>query len=416
MKKNKILILILVILFCFSVNSNVKADMNTDNYYNVFSNNLSENNENIDNIDETETFKSKSAGDKINFSIETYGLNSDIISIKITSKDENKITAKVFNISEQKRLKLSDIFMENADYIGFIKKYIVNHNILGKKYEENYLNNIDTNINEALFENFMLTENGIIIYYNKAICNSDEMMIKTVNISYKDVKTMLSDEIFKAVFEKGKTKKVITGPAVAITFDDGPSTKTTGILLDGLKKYNASATFYVVGNRLNSKTAPLITRMINEGHQVGSHGYSHKQLTKLNLNGIKSEISTADNNILSIYGRLPSTVRPPYGSYNKNVADYINRPIVLWSLDTLDWKYRNTETIVNKVLNTVKDGDIILFHDVYDTSVESALIIVEKLSQAGYSFVTVEELYEYHGIKMEPNKVYFSAKSVRTIK
>lgn len=189
-------------------------------------------------------------------------------------------------------------------------------------------------------------------------------------------------------------------PMIAMTFDDGPSKRYTAAILDALKEHQANATFFVLGS--NADNAPeLLQRMVLEGNEIGNHTFSHKQLTTLSKANIEEEIAATQESIYDITKTYPKVIRPPYGSKNDTVMQCAQgKRIVTWSLDTRDWKDRNTKVIVERVLQQVKDGDIILMHDLYASTAQAAIILIPKLQEQGFQLVTVSELYAYH-----PDKV-----------
>ena len=132
--------------------------------------------------------------------------------------------------------------------------------------------------------------------------------------------------------------------------------------------------------------------MHEDGHLIGNHTYSHIQLDAVNIACAKSEIEKTNEIIREITGEYPKYIRPPFGSWNVNLESEIDMTSVLWTVDTSDWNTRDVNRIVNHVLNEVESGDIILMHDIYDTSVAAALEIVDQLKSRGYVFVTVDEL------------------------
>ncbi len=195
---------------------------------------------------------------------------------------------------------------------------------------------------------------------------------------------------------------------IALTFDDGPGPYTAR-LLDALKARGARATFFVVGTRVNSY-ANLIQRMEAEGHSVGNHSLNHKNLKYQSLTGIKNEIGTTAERIKNIIGHYPYTMRCPGGNYNATVRNYaqgLGIPIIQWSVDTLDWKYRNTASIIQRAKAGAKDGSIILMHDIYATTVNAAITLVDDLQAQGYTLVTVPELLAAKHGTVEAGKVYF---------
>ena len=178
---------------------------------------------------------------------------------------------------------------------------------------------------------------------------------------------------------------------VALTFDDGPHPYYTEQLLDGLKERGVKATFFVTGE--HAKLHPeVIQRMYEEGHLIGNHTYSHIQLRKNNQEAFREELIRTNEVIGEITGGEVLYVRPPYGSWDKSFEKELNMIPVLWTIDPLDWCSHDASCVADKVLKKVKENDIILLHDCYDTTIEAAFQIVDELKEKGYLFVTVEEL------------------------
>ena len=174
---------------------------------------------------------------------------------------------------------------------------------------------------------------------------------------------------------------------VALTFDDGPHQTCTPALLNGLKQREVKATFFLMGENIAGKE-PLVQRMQAEGHLI----YRHIQMTKEEAEQACADIEQTEKLIQSITGKRPEYLRPPYGDWNEQLECRVNLTTVLWNVDSLDWKFQNTDRIVRRVEKDVKDGDIILMHDIFPTSVEAALRIVDDLQKRENEFVTVEEL------------------------
>lgn len=196
------------------------------------------------------------------------------------------------------------------------------------------------------------------------------------------------------------------GPSyVALTFDDGPRRGTTDRLLEGLRQRGASATFFLIGSGIAGKE-DLVKRMEAEGHQVGNHTWSHVRLQGADPETISKELQATDTLLKDLLGEGDYWLRPPYGLMTPGTEQAIPVPMVKWSVDPRDWESRNTEQIVRSVLSSVKPNSIILLHDIYETSVEAALQIVDTLQQEGYQFVTVRELLAINGVTPEPGVLY----------
>lgn len=180
-------------------------------------------------------------------------------------------------------------------------------------------------------------------------------------------------------------------PAVALTFDDGPSSRYTPELLDGLKERGVKASFFLVGKNIE-ENSDLIRRMEAEGHLIGNHTYNHVQLNKISDASAREEILKTNNAIYEATGRYPQYMRPPYGAWKKNMEICVEMLPVFWTIDTLDWKNQNVQAVCQVVEKEIEDGAIILMHDEYETTVNAALKIVDEYQEKGYEFVTVDRL------------------------
>ena len=187
------------------------------------------------------------------------------------------------------------------------------------------------------------------------------------------------------------SKTTGTPKYIALTFDDGPSRKYTPILLDGLKERGVHATFFLMGKNIEGEE-DIVKRMSEEGHLIGNHSYEHIQLTKAGAKAVCEAVEHTQEQIEAITGKRPEYIRPPYGDWNEELEEEIGMTPVLWSLDSLDWKLKDTGKIIHQVLKDVKDGDIILLHDIFPSSVEAALELIDILQKEGYVFVTAYEL------------------------
>ena len=178
---------------------------------------------------------------------------------------------------------------------------------------------------------------------------------------------------------------------VALTFDDGPHPVYTPEMLDGLRERGVRATFFLQGQCIEGNEE-IVRQMQADGHLIGNHTFSHVQLTKLSPEAAKEEVVKTSSAIYNITGVYTSFVRPPFGEWPKGLEFKVTMIPVLWTVDSKDWYTQNTPVIVKEGRNAVEPGDIILMHDAYETSVESAMQIVDALKKEGYEFVTVDEL------------------------
>ena len=193
---------------------------------------------------------------------------------------------------------------------------------------------------------------------------------------------------------------------IALTFDDGPSGRFTQRLLDGLSERNVKATFLLCGYRMEQY--PKLTQKIyQQGHEIGLHGYSHKTLEHSCKDGVQLEIQK--NMTLIPDGCKISFFRSPGGLCNnavREVAKEKGLSILLWSVDPKDWAIHDAAVITNRVVSQVKDGDIILLHDMTDSSVDAALEIIDQLQRKGFRFVTASTLAAKKNVTPVPGCEY----------
>lgn len=190
---------------------------------------------------------------------------------------------------------------------------------------------------------------------------------------------------------------------IALTFDDGPS-KYTNSLLDILKKQWVKATFFVIWANIEHRESTL-KREADEWHEIGNHTRNHKDLTKLTPEERKQEIETTFKKIFEVTWVSSFLIRPPYGRIDESILGEQYGKIILWNVDTDDWKSKKIDTIVANATNKIQKWDIILMHDTYQTSVDAVPEIIKKLKKDGFTFVTVDELLSDQTVNL--TKKYF---------
>ena len=198
------------------------------------------------------------------------------------------------------------------------------------------------------------------------------------------------------------------GKLIALTFDDGPRRSTTTRLLDGLAQRGVKATFFLIGRQVEDNAA-LVRRMDEEGHQIGIHTFDHVQLTALNQADFDAQVEATRSLLKQVLGHNDFLLRPPYGKWDEGTRAMADCPIILWSIDPEDWSDGDTARVVEAVVSQARDGSIILLHDIFDSSVDAALEIVDRLHAQGYYFCTIDQLFAERGTGLEPGKVYWNA-------
>ncbi|MGN0242939.1 MAG: polysaccharide deacetylase family protein [Lachnospiraceae bacterium] len=198
-------------------------------------------------------------------------------------------------------------------------------------------------------------------------------------------------------------------PVVAFTFDDGPYSAVTDKIVADFEQYNGRCTFFVVANRLGNGYEDYQASLKNaydKGNEIGTHTFDHYDLTNLEEQEIIEEIKKSSDRIEKVIGAKPTLLRPPYGSLNEKVKKCSELPLINWNIDSQDWKDRDPEKICDTVMKLIENESIVLMHDLYETTEEALQLLLPKLQEEGYQFVTVSELYEYKGIELEKGGSY----------
>ena len=196
---------------------------------------------------------------------------------------------------------------------------------------------------------------------------------------------------------KGYTYKSfnVEGNYIAMTFDDGPNPETTPQLLQMLRERNIKATFFVLGNMV-AKHPEVLKMIADEGHEIGSHSWSHPQLTRISQAAVDKELGNTSEAIFQVTGKKPIYLRPPYGSMKPTLRTYIEDKygltIVNWAVDPNDWKNRNSQAVYDAIMAQVKPGAIVLAHDIYPTTVAAMPRVLDDLIAKGYKFGTISDL------------------------
>ena len=284
--------------------------------------------------------------------------------------------------------------------------YLINYPYFNNDKVDNYVDNyLSERINTIILDNgdlfidydYNIKDNNIFIKFYEYVTklNTIKENIYEINYDYE-----LDNIIKKRVFEEDNydiLNYTKSDKLVAFTFDDGPSYNTIKIV-NTLVKYDSKATFFLVGNQIE-KYAKTMDVLVKNGMDIGNHTYSHKELTKLSDKEILKEIDLTNEVIYNKTGIKPMFLRPSYGAMNKRIKKLSTMPIIVWNIDTLDWKYHNSNKIKDKILKYVSDGDIILMHDTYVATLNAVEMVIPELKKQGYKIVSVSELFKYKGVK-----------------
>lgn len=293
-----------------------------------------------------------------------------------------------YNFSTDTGMPLSAIQIFNPGYKTFCSQYMTKY--FQDKYGTQLVKGYEKTLADAEenFNKFVLTENGVTFYFDAGTVLDKKEGPVAVEMTYKQLEGVIRTQIEIRAIDPSK-------PMVALTFDDGPFPKTSNRILDCLEKYGVVATFFELGQNV-AAYPEVVKREAELGMEIGSHSWSHPNLKALKPKQVKKQIDKTNRALKKACGQTASVFRPPYGNNSKAVEKYAKAPIVLWSVDTLDWKSRKAKSVM-KVVKGVKnlDGRVILMHSIYNSTAKAVERMVPWLLNNGYQLVTVRELLQY---------------------
>ena len=218
-----------------------------------------------------------------------------------------------------------------------------------------------------------------------------------LRISEKSPFAPLAANTLNAVLQESDVRDIDPDKKmVAITFDDGPREGNTERILEALDAVDGRATFFMVGTNVENYP-DTVKAVAEQGSEIANHSYNHPQLTTLGTSGALEQINHCNDLINKAAGVTPTIGRPPYGSIDEDIINGSGMEWFNWSVDTLDWKSRNADSVCSVIMENVGDRDVILMHDIHDSTVEAAVRIIPWLHEQGYQLVTISELAEVEG-------------------
>lgn len=362
---------------------------------------------------------------ELNISFETFqhpnGLYSFVFEKNESIDEESHATTQTFHLDpETGDMPLFEDLLENHEeqltaFADIAAKHLKQNNA-----NENTLSGEDiTQLTEPYLENFAqfaFTDKALVLYFTLFEMDAP---IPTIEIPYKEINDLLAAEFkisedgLNAIENAAKKdkdgnktnkkqqettedtndKEVSNQKRVALTFDDGPAPNVTTRVLEILEKYDAIATFFMLGSRV--EYYPEIAKQVQEaGHELGNHSWTHPDLSNATDEKVFEEIAKTSRIIEEVTGEKPLSFRPPYGVFNSTVEELAELPIALWDVDTLDWKHRNGDALLSYVENNVQDGSIILMHDIHASTADGLEAVMQYLVDNDFTFVTVSEVLE----------------------
>lgn len=346
--------------------------------------------------------------DKTKYDMVDYNINyaDNYISVLFSKYKNKKIAGYDSYIFDQKGniVSLDNLIKNHSSLIENIKNYADKNNIDINGYDINnpicYLLNNELGVILVGNDNSELKFSTLTINYDQLSVFNEDCSLANKNQKEENNEEPIQNDdlVVPTVYDK----------VIAFTFDDGPS-KYTLEIMDILDEYDSKATFFEVGYMIRNNKE-IVKEVVNRGFEVGNHTTDHSNLRKLSYDKVKTKINDNNSLFYEITGKNMSYLRPPYGNLNDNVKRIVDVPIIKWSVDSRDWESRNKDKIVSLVKSTVKDGDIVLFHDLYQSTKEAIEVLVPDLISEGYRIVSVSELFNLKNIALEPQKVYNKAR------
>lgn len=306
-----------------------------------------------------------------------------------------------FDGNKKEKLQLSDFFSEKE----LIKLKQKIKSMMLEKYQDCI---IVENLEQLLAQDFSnypyfsFDQDNFYFYFPEEKLASDYHEIITISIPQSELSStisLVSSKQQEETISIGKQQSIIdpTKPVVALTFDDGPSRYTEEIL-ETLRRNEVCATFFVLGNKVEDYQE-VLKKSVSYHNELGNHSYNHKWLSRLPINSLKEQIEKTQQVLQETLSYQPKYLRPTYGSVNDRIRKNTELKIVLWTVDTKDWKITNVDRIIEKATTNIKDGDIILMHDIFERSSQALEKIIPILKEQGFQFVTISELEEVKKIR-----------------
>ncbi len=387
--------------------------------------------------DKIDQFKEEVAGGKgqtvdgdkpyLNVTYEPFAYEDAVISFKVVTDADSGLTRTngfintfVYSMGNEDRLSLGDVFDSSTDYLNVISGLVRSKLEGDTALEGNYdaaLFEEGTAPAESNFSDFVVGDGVVVFYFNANQIAPSEAGSFEVSLTFDELNDVMVQDVIhpyapvsvNAATGEDLPEYMLAGDGdmsafsiegidpddkvVALTFDDGPNPSTTGQILDALEQYGGVATFFLLG-QLAEEYPETVQRIYESGNEIGNHSYDHADFKQISTDAMMDEVDSTNQIIYDIVGARPIIVRPPYGNITDSMAEEIGRACILWTVDPEDWKYKDTEIDYDNVMSVVRDGDIVLMHDIYQPTADAAVRIIRDLTDQGYKLVTVTQLMQ----------------------
>ena len=303
----------------------------------------------------------------------------------------------VIDLNNYEAIDISTLYVDDLKGLSMVVRDYLNNDKALQFNKNTYLETLPVN---SSFLNIGFNTDGLTLFYDKDTLETDTYT--EVLIPYADVINYFNDDLSLRIdetFERTEVSDVRyidpNKPMVAITFDDGPNRATSVDIAEYFESQNQRLTFFWLGSRIEV-SKDVVKEVADLGHEIANHSYDHPNFNSLNDDELQRQTKDVNNMIKAITNQSDVLIRAPFGASNEAVRSKVESPLIMWSVDTLDWSSRNTESTLQEMNASTYDGSIILLHDLYDTSIAAAKQFLDA-NRDQYQFVTVTELHEYSG-------------------
>ncbi len=312
------------------------------------------------------------------------------------------IAARVYDMKTGRLITLNDLFDEDSEAWDLLAETVfeeLNAYFPAQEADPEALNALCAK--EALLETpFMLGPVSLSLHYEASVLYPSQPSLMRVTVPYNALEGMMT-EYGQRQTDNSNYKMA------ALTFDDGPAYSTTATLLNNLRHNGAQATFFLVGDRI-AEFQDIVLRENDENHSLQSHHYKHTDTSKSTIGRIQSYTEKMYQVMTETFGLAPWMLRAPYGIFDYFIKARVDLPFIEWDVDTKDWTGKTSAAVLGVLKSEVRDGSIILMHDIKEKTPESGRMAAEWLYEHGYMCVTVEELFINYRQDLTPNKVFYS--------
>ena len=316
--------------------------------------------------------------------------------------EAQRFTTRTYDMTTGRRILLMDIFAEDEETwngLGDTVRQALTEYWPEEEPDAEALERLCTR--EALEQaEFTLHGMSLVLHYPAEELYPNYHTLMEVTLFYPDIRENMTEEA------QAETDNLSYYKTCALTFDDGPSVKNTPKVLSALMETGARGTFFVIGNRIKENRF-LVQQEHDEGHAIGSHNWHHGNVLKSSDHALRTMPQKVNTAMIKSIGIPVRYDRVPGGRYPRMVEVKVGWAYIQWSLDTYDWRGRKPAEVLKSVKSKIRDGDIILCHDIKDHTAESTRQIVRYLEEEGYMLLTVDELFAKDGVELEKYKVYF---------